>query len=101
MLRKWKAATTRRSAPEAYCAAENKKGACTDGILQHGTRNLRMLHEQPKLHHEWQNIKIGKQKQSTARTHAGGEEKRERPTYEIQSMARTHAGGEEKRARPT
>ena len=46
MLRKRKAATTRRSAPEAYCAAENKKGACTDGILQHGTRNLRMPHDQ-------------------------------------------------------
>ena len=60
-----------------------------------------MLHEHQRLHHEWQNIKIGNQKQSRARTHAGGEEKGERPTYEIQSMARAHAGGEEKRARPT
>ena len=36
-------------------------------------------------------IKIGKQKQSKARTQAGGEEKGERPAYEIQSMARNRS----------
>ena len=41
-LRKWKAATTRRSAPEAYCAAENKRGACTEGILQHAPISIKV-----------------------------------------------------------